>query len=119
MRDEEPVDTMGGLAGAELTEKATNSVAECVAFVNALREAKRRGWDMDDVTVYTDSQFLHGQVELGKKVRALHLVSLNKKALELKAQFLSLKVVQIPREKNRVAHRAAWTAYLEWKCGKK
>ncbi len=60
MRDKEPVDSMGGLAGTESTAKATNSVAEYAAFVNALREAKRRGWDKDNVTLYTDSQFLHG-----------------------------------------------------------
>ncbi len=114
-RDGAPVDIKGGLAAAEASEMATNSVAEYSAFNNALAEAKRRGWENDQVTVYTDSQFLYGQVEAGNKVKAAHLIPLNARAVKLKAEFASLKLVLIPRERNKVAHRAAWTAYLEYR----
>ncbi len=118
MRDKEPVDMMGGLAGVGSSGKATNSVAEYAAFVNALAEAKRRGWESDRVTIYTDSQFLHWQLEIGKKVKTPSLVTLNKKALLLKEQFRSVRTVLIPREKNKIAHRAARMAYLESKLGR-
>jgi ribonuclease HI len=118
VRDKEPVDMMGGLAGARSSAKATNSVAEYAAFVNALAEAKRRGWENDRVTTYTDSQFLHWQLEIGKKVKTPHLLTFNKKALLLKEQFRSVRTVLILRERNKIAHKAARMAYLESKLGR-
>ncbi len=57
-----PIDTLAGPAAAEASEKATDNFAEYVAFNNALKEAKRRGWKDDAVTVFTDSELLHGQI---------------------------------------------------------
>src|SRR5438876_6526173 len=106
IRNGVPVDTMGGLAGAEASEKATNNVAEYAAVINALKEAKRRGWEKDDITVYTDSQLVQGQIEAGMKVEATHLITLNRKAVQLKSTFSSAKLVWILGEKNKVAHNA-------------
>src|SRR5207253_7831814 len=64
LRNGVPVDTLAGLAAADASERATNNLAEYVAFINALKEAKRRGWDSDRIRVLTDSQLLHGQLAL-------------------------------------------------------
>ena len=108
-----------GRATSQLQTTPTNNVAEYVAVINALKEAKRRGWEKDKITVYTDSQLVHGQIEAGKKVKAVHLITLNRKAVQLKSMFRSARLVWILGENNKVAHNAAKTAYLEWVLGQK
>jgi len=115
LRNGLPIDTLAGLAGAEASEKATNNLAEYMAFINALKETKRRGWNDDHITIFTDSQLLHGQLELGWKVKSPNLIGIHKKAAELRASFPTLKVEKIGREKNKVAHRVARAAYFEAK----
>src|SRR2546430_17598059 len=45
LRDNIPIETKGGLAGAESSPGATNNVAEYEAFINALNQIKLLGWD--------------------------------------------------------------------------
>jgi len=104
---------MAGLAAAEASEKATNNFAEYMAFINALKEAKRRGWNEDNVTVFTDSQLLHGQLELGWKVKSTNLLAIHKRAMELRSSFPSIAIEKIGRDRNKVAHRAARAAFFE------
>ncbi len=113
LRNGVPVDTLAGLAAAEASERATNNLAEYVAFINALKETKRRGWDSDRIRVLTDSQLLHGQLALGWKVRSQNLLALYEKAMRLKSTFPSITIEKIARERNKIAHRAARGAFFE------
>jgi ribonuclease HI len=112
LRDNTPIDTKGGLAGAESTPQATNNVAEYEAFINALKQIKLLGWDQDKIVVYTDSQILHNQLKDEWKVGP-GLTSLYKKAKILMNGFPFFEVRKIPRTQNRVAHRATKAAYYE------
>jgi ribonuclease HI len=112
LRDGVPLDVRGGQAASENTERATNSVAEYQAFINALKEVQRLGWSRDKVRVYTDSQFLHGHLAENWKVDP-KLQPLHKKAMDLLASFRSIEVQKIDRTKNKVAHRAARAAFNE------
>ena len=109
------MDVAGGLAGASNTEKSTNNLAEYVALINALKEVKRRGWTGDKITVFTDSELLHGQLEKGWRVDSKNLIELHKKAMNLKQSFPSIEVEKIGRGSNKVAHRVARSAFFEAK----
>lgn len=119
VRNGAPMDSLAGLAGAEASEKATNNLAEYAAFINALKEVKRRGWSEDNITLFTDSQLLHGQLELGWRVKSSNLLALHKRAMELKSSIPSIRIEKISRDKNKVAHRAARGAFFEAKFPKK
>jgi ribonuclease HI len=112
LRDNTPIDTKGGLAGAESSPQATNNVAEYEAFINALKQIRRLGWEHDKIVVYTDSQLLHNQLKEEWKVGP-ELLPLYKKAKALMNDFPFIEVRKIPRTQNRVAHRATKAAYYE------
>jgi len=112
LRDNVPIDTKGGLAGAESSSQATNNVAEYEAFINALKQIRQLGWDQDKVVVYTDSQLLHNQLKDEWKVGS-ELLPFYKKAKALMDDFQFIEVRKIPRNQNRVAHRATKAAYNE------
>jgi ribonuclease HI len=112
LRDNTPIDTKGGLAGAESSPQATNNVAEYEAFINALKQIRRLGWDQHKIVVYTDSQLLHNQLKEEWKVGP-ELLPLYKKAKALMNDFPFIEVRKIPRTQNRVAHRATKAAYYE------
>jgi ribonuclease HI len=112
LRNNTPIDTKGGLAGAESSPQATNNVAEYEAFINALKQIKRLGWDQDKIIVYTDSLILYSQLKDEWRVGP-ELLPLYKKAKALMNGFLLFEVRKIPRSQNRVAHRATKAAYYE------
>ncbi len=112
LRDNTPIDTKGGLAGAESSPQATNNVAEYEAFINALKQIKRLGWGQDKIIIYTDSQLLHNQVNDEWKVGP-EMLPLYKKAKALMNSVPFFEVRKIPRNQNRVAHRATKAAYYE------
>jgi ribonuclease HI len=112
LRDNTPIDTKGGLAGAESSPQATNNVAEYEAFINALKQIRRLGWEHDKIVVYTDSQLLHNQLKEEWKVGP-ELLPLYKKAKAVMNGFPFIEVRKIPRTQNRVAHRATKAAYYE------
>src|SRR5689334_8606841 len=94
LRDNAPVDTKGGLAGAEASPRATNNVAEYEAFINVLKQIKHLGWDRDKVVVYTDSQILHNQVKDIWKANS-ELLRWYKRAKTLMNNFLFFEVRKI------------------------
>lgn len=112
LRDNIPIDTKGGLAGAESSRPATSSVAEYEAFINALRHVRSLGWDQDKIVVYTDSEPLQKQLRDEWKVNP-GLLTLYKKAKTLMSNLPFLEVRRIPRSQNQVAHRATRAAYYE------
>ena len=116
LRDNTPIDTKGGLAAAESSPQATNNVAEYEAFINALKQIKHLGWDQDKIVVYTDSLILYKQLKDEWKVGP-ELLRWYKKAKALMNGFSFPEIRQIPRNQNRVAHRAAKAAYYEIRLG--
>lgn len=85
--------------------KVTSNEAEWLAFLEALRLAKREGFSK--LVVITDSQLLLKQWNGSYKVRAPHLQKLHKKARDLAMTFEELKVLKLSRRWTREAHRLA------------
>jgi len=112
LRDHTPLETRGGLAGAESSPKATNNVAEYEAFINALKQIKRLGWDQDKIVVYTDSRIVRNQLKDEWKAKPA-LLPWYKKAKALMNGFSYFELRWIPGNQNRVADRAAKVAYYE------
>ncbi len=117
LRDNIPIETKGGLAGAESSPRATNNVAEYEAFINALKQIKLLGWDRDKIVVYTDSRIVHNQLKDEWKAGP-PLVQWYKKAKMLMDVFPFFELRWIPGNQNRVAHRATKAAYNEVRLAK-
>lgn len=83
----------------------TNNEAEWLAFLEALRLAKRKGFTK--LEVITDSQLLLRQWEGIYKTRATNLRKLLEKARKLAIGFEEIKVVQGSRKDTKEAHRLA------------
>jgi len=79
----------------------TNNVAEYVALIWALEEARRVG--AEQLHVYTDSQLLACQIQGSYRVKSTHLQALHRQARELERAFRQVRVCYVPREENRVA----------------
>jgi len=117
LRDNTPIDSKGGPAGSEFSQRATNNVAEYEAFINALKQVRFLGWDQDKVVVYTDSELLKGQLKDGWKVGP-ELLPLHRKAMAQMNAVPHIEVRKIKRAQNHVAHRAAKAAYYEARLAK-
>jgi ribonuclease HI len=80
--------------------KGTNNIAEYMAVLTALQEAKKMG--EKNITLRADSQLLIKQLNGEYKVKAKHLRQLHD-AVVLLARELNVKFEWIEREKNKVA----------------
>lgn len=80
---------------------ATNNVAEYAGLVAALSLANKE--QLDQLTVYSDSQLLVRQIQGRYKVKAPHLVPFFLKALKLRQQIPKFSIRHVPREENREA----------------
>ena len=83
----------------------TNNVAEYTALVSALQEAQ--AMKIASITVYTDSELLCKQMSGAYRVKNEALKHLFQKAQHLIRNFESVRIQQIPREKNRGADKLA------------
>lgn len=83
----------------------TNNVAEYTAFVTALREALTM--KIGTITVYSDSELLCKQMNGAYRVKNEALRHLFQEAQDLMRNFESVRIQQIPREKNRGADKLA------------
>ena len=86
----------------------TNNVAEYLALVYALQEARQIGWLR--VRVKTDSELLARQINGQYKVRDAQLRLLHDLALSLTRGFAEWRIEHIPRTQNRMADRLAGRA---------
>ncbi|MGB9877696.1 MAG: ribonuclease HI family protein [bacterium] len=84
--------------------KATNNEAEWLAFIEALRLAKKK---FQKLEVITDSQLLVRQWNGLYKIRAQNLLKLQKKAKKLAEELKELRVKQGTRSETREAHDLA------------
>jgi ribonuclease HI len=112
LKDNIPIETKGGLAGAESSPRATNNVAEYEAIINALKQIKRLGWDRDKIVAYTDSRIVYSQLKDEWKAGPA-LDPWYKRAKALMNGFPFFELRWIPGNQNRVAHRATRAAYYE------
>jgi len=81
--------------------QATNNVAEYAGLVAALSLANKE--QLDQLTVYSDSQLLVRQIQGRYKVKAPHLIPFFLKALKLRQQIPKFSIRHVPREENREA----------------
>jgi ribonuclease HI len=94
---------------------ATNNVAEYRAAIAGLGRARELG--ATDVLLRSDSRLLIEQ--LGGRFRVKHptLQRLNQEARKLLAEFPSVRLEQVPRERNKRADRLANRGVDEWLAG--
>ncbi len=83
----------------------TNNVAEYTALIRALEELDALG--AKEVIIYSDSQLLVRQMEGKYKVKSENLIPLYGKAVKLAQKFVTVKFVDIRRDKNRIADKLA------------
>lgn len=79
----------------------TNNVAEYMALIMALEEAKALGGE--DVRVFADSELLVKQINGEYRVKSEGLKNLYSHAVTLKQGFSGFGITHIPREKNKEA----------------
>src|SRR5215216_3483626 len=82
---------------------ATHNVAEYHALIEGLKLA--RGYGIQHVRVYMDSEIVVDQVNGVSAVRKAHLSELHRQARGLVAQFKSFRISWVPRELNVEADR--------------
>lgn len=79
----------------------TNNVAEYVALLWALEEARRAGGE--ELQIFTDSELLVRQMEGRYRVKSPRLLALHDRAQALRARFRQVNLCHIPRSQNRAA----------------
>ena len=82
---------------------ATHNVAEYQALIEGLKLA--RGYGIQQIRVYMDSEIVVDQVNGVSAVRKAHLSELHEQARGLVVQFKSFRISWVPRELNREADR--------------
>jgi ribonuclease HI len=100
-----------GVAGAPFSKDSTNNVAEYTALVKALEWLISNKLASSRVEIKTDSQLVVNQLEGNYKVKAKRIIPLYKQVLLLKAKFSEIRIMWVPREKNREADRLTNIAY--------
>ena len=88
--------------------QATNNVAEYLAFLYALEEARARG--MTRLMVKTDSELLARQMTGSYQVRDATLRLFHDLALHMMRRFERCEIHHVPRELNQQADRLAGRA---------
>ena len=79
----------------------TVGVAEYKALIAGLSEASSMG--IQDIHVFTDSQFMARQMQGTYKVRTPAIRPLYEWANKLRAKFTTFKIEHVPRERNSLA----------------
>src|SRR3954453_4851709 len=82
---------------------ATHNVAEYQALIEGLKPA--RGYGIQHLRVYMDSEMVVEQVNGVSAVRKAHLLALHEQARGLVGQFKSFRISWVPREMNADADR--------------
>ncbi|NOY79234.1 MAG: ribonuclease HI family protein [Calditrichaeota bacterium] len=91
---------------ARVIGKATNNVAEYTAFITCLEELK--GYDVSELTVFTDSQLLARQLSGLYKVRDPKLKELFQKAqILIESVQFPVNIVNVPRTQTKEADQLA------------
>ena len=100
---------------SESIGEATNNVAEYMAVIRALKEAKALGAEY--LKLRTDSELVFYQLKGEYKVKHLNLKPLHEEALGLLKSFKKVEFKVVPREDNKEADRLATSALKKIKAG--
>jgi ribonuclease HI len=93
---------------------ATNNIAEYNAVLSALEWLLQKGHNNRNVTIKTDSQLVVNQINGSYSVKAVNLVPLYKKAVNLAKEFDNIEFQWIPRKQNREADELSRQAYRKF-----
>jgi len=88
--------------------RCTNNFAEYSALIEALRYITKNQSGLKDrkrITIYSDSQLLVNQMNGIYKIRSKNIKILVDKAKSLTKKLENVKIVNIPREKNKKADK--------------
>lgn len=81
--------------------RATNNVAEYAGLVAALTLATNA--NLEQLTVYSDSQLLVRQIQGRYRVKAPHLIPIFLKVMQLRQQISRFEIQHVRREQNQAA----------------
>jgi ribonuclease H / adenosylcobalamin/alpha-ribazole phosphatase len=112
------ITTPQGEVLAEIAEGigvATNNVAEYRAAIAGLERAKELG--ATDVVLRSDSRLLIEQLSGRFRVKHPTLQRLNQEARKMLAEFPTIRLENVPRERNKAADRLANLGVDEWLLG--
>ncbi|MBI5560424.1 MAG: ribonuclease HI family protein [Deltaproteobacteria bacterium] len=84
---------------------ATNNVAEYMALITALTDARDMGGK--SVHVFADSELIVKQINGEYRVKSEGLKTLYQKVIAIKGDFSEFRITHIPREKNKEADTLA------------
>ena len=84
---------------------STNNVAEYMALIWGLEEARRLG--VKEITIKTDSELVARQVQGTYRVRHDNLIPLYNRAMGILKGFQRWEILHIPRELNKEADKMA------------
>lgn len=90
---------------SEYIGRATNNIAEYMAILRGITEAKRRGIHI--IEINTDSELLVKQIKGQYRVKSSNLIGLYNRTISLLEDFESYTIRHIPREKNTEADTLA------------
>ncbi len=93
---------------SEYIGRATNNIAEYMALLKGLQEAKRHG--VYAIDIHTDSELLVRQLKGQYKVKSKNLLKLYEQANLLLRDFKDYSIIHIPREENIEADNLAKNA---------
>ena len=90
---------------AEKLGRSTNNVAEYRAFIEAIKALLKIDPEAakDSVKVFSDSELIVKQINGEYKVKSQNIKPLYEDAIGLLKNFNSIRIIHIPREKNKVA----------------
>ncbi|MFH1562150.1 MAG: ribonuclease HI family protein [Nitrospirota bacterium] len=90
---------------SEFIGKTTNNVAEYSAVIKALEYALSQ--NTKNLTIFSDSELIVKQLNGEYLIKNTTLKTLAFKASELMDKFTKVKIIYIPREKNKLADKLA------------
>lgn len=93
---------------SEYIGMATNNIAEYMALLRGLQEAKRHG--VYTIDIHTDSELIVRQLKGQYKVKSKNLLKLYEQANLLLKDFKNYSITHIPREENIEADNLAKNA---------
>jgi ribonuclease HI len=93
---------------------ATNNIAEYNAVLSALEWLLQHGHNDRDITIKTDSQLVVNQINGSYSVKAVNLIPLHKKAVNLAKEFDNISFQWIPRKRNKEADELSRQAYRKF-----
>lgn len=109
-----------GLAFVEpWTKEASNNVAEYSGFIRALEWLETHGYQDCSITVRGDSKLIINQLNGLFKVKAVRIVELYHRAMELISHFKNIKLEWVDRSLNKEADLMSRIAYSKYSRSKR